>query len=61
MITGDIAGHGEERDFRSVRRILKYFGLLEYEKLTVQSATMISSEGFTVQKTCFRLESIAGL
>ncbi|MFZ1082989.1 MAG: metallophosphoesterase, partial [Candidatus Kryptoniota bacterium] len=35
VITGDIAGHGEERDFRSVRRILKYFGLLEYEKLTV--------------------------
>lgn len=35
IITGDIAGHGEERDFRSVRRILKYFGLLEYEKLTV--------------------------
>ena len=35
VITGDIAGHGEERDFRSVRRILKYFGLLRYEKLTV--------------------------
>jgi len=35
VITGDITGHGEERDFRSVRRILKYFGLLEYEKLTV--------------------------
>ncbi len=35
VITGDIAGHGEERDFKSVRRILKYFGLLEYEKLTV--------------------------
>lgn len=35
VITGDIAGHGEERDFRSVRRILKYFGLLEYDKLTV--------------------------
>lgn len=35
VITGDIAGHGEERDFRSVRRILKYFGLLHFEKLTV--------------------------
>ena len=35
VITGDIAGHGEERDFRSVRRTLKYFGLLKYEKLTV--------------------------
>ncbi len=35
VITGDIAGHGEERDFRSVRRLLKYFELLEYEKLTV--------------------------
>jgi 3',5'-cyclic AMP phosphodiesterase CpdA len=35
VITGDIAGHGEERDFRSVRRILKHFGLLRYEKLTV--------------------------
>ena len=35
VITGDIAGHGEERDFRSVRRLLKYFGLLTYGKLTV--------------------------
>ncbi|HUI30921.1 MAG TPA: metallophosphoesterase [Candidatus Acidoferrales bacterium] len=35
VITGDIAGHAEERDFKSVRRILKYFGLLDYEKLTV--------------------------
>jgi 3',5'-cyclic AMP phosphodiesterase CpdA len=35
VITGDIAGHGEERDFRSVRRILKYFGILDYERLTV--------------------------
>jgi len=35
VITGDIAGHGEERDFRSVRRLLKSFGLLEYEKLSV--------------------------
>jgi predicted phosphodiesterase len=35
VITGDIAGNGEERDFRSVRRILKYFGLLEYNRLTV--------------------------
>jgi len=35
VITGDIAGHGEERDFRSVRRLLKYFDLLDYEKLSV--------------------------
>lgn len=35
VITGDIAGHGEERDFRSVRRMLKYFGLLQYAKLTL--------------------------
>ncbi len=35
VITGDIAGHGEERDFRSVRRLLKYFDLLKYDKLTV--------------------------
>jgi len=35
VITGDITGNGEERDFRSVRRMLKYFGLLDYEKLTV--------------------------
>ncbi len=35
VITGDITGHGESRDFRSIRRILKYFGLLNYDKLTV--------------------------
>ena len=35
VITGDIAGHGEERDFRSVRRLLKSFDLLDYEKLSV--------------------------
>lgn len=35
VITGDISGHGEERDFRSIRRLLKYFGLLDYEKLSV--------------------------
>ncbi len=35
VITGDIAGHGEERDFRSTRRLLKHFGLLDYEKLSV--------------------------
>ncbi len=35
VMTGDITGHGEERDFRSVRRLLKYFGLLNYKKLSV--------------------------
>lgn len=35
VMTGDISGHGEERDFRSVRRLLKYFGLLDYKKLSV--------------------------
>ena len=35
VITGDITGHGEERDFRSVRRLLKYFGLLDYDRLSV--------------------------
>ncbi len=34
-ITGDITGHGEESGYRSVRRLLKYFDLLDYEKLTV--------------------------
>ncbi len=34
-ITGDITGHGEERGYRSVRRLLKYFGLLDYDKLSV--------------------------
>ncbi len=34
-ITGDITGQGEVRDFRSVRRVLKYFGLLDYNKLSV--------------------------
>jgi 3',5'-cyclic AMP phosphodiesterase CpdA len=34
-ITGDITEEGEERDFRSVRRMLKYYGLLKYDKLTV--------------------------
>jgi len=34
-LTGDITGHGEGRDFRSVRRLLKYFGLLKYDRLSV--------------------------
>ncbi len=34
-ITGDITGHGESRDFRSIRRLLKYFDLLNYDRLTV--------------------------
>jgi len=35
VITGDVTGHAEWRDYRSIRRLLKYFGLLEYEKLSV--------------------------
>ncbi|MCL5035134.1 MAG: metallophosphoesterase [Bacteroidetes bacterium] len=35
VLTGDITGQGEDRDFRSVRRLLKYFGLLDYERLSV--------------------------
>lgn len=35
VITGDITGHGEDRDYKSVRRLLKFFGLLDYDRLSV--------------------------
>ncbi len=35
VITGDITAHGEERGYRSVRRLLKYFDLLNYDRLSV--------------------------
>lgn len=35
IITGDITGNGELRGYRSVRRLLKYFGLLNYDRLSV--------------------------
>ena len=34
-ITGDITGNGEYGGYRSVRRVLKYFDLLNYDKLSV--------------------------
>ncbi len=34
-ITGDITGNGEDGGYRSVRRLLKYFDLLQYDKLSV--------------------------
>lgn len=35
VITGDVTGQGELRGYRSVRRLLKYFNLLRYDKLSV--------------------------
>ncbi len=35
VITGDITGHGEESAYRSIRRLLKYFDLLNYDRLSV--------------------------
>lgn len=35
VITGDITGQGEIRGYRSIRRLLKYFDLLHYDKLSV--------------------------
>ncbi len=35
VITGDITAHGEERGYRSIRRLLKYFDLLNYYRLSV--------------------------
>lgn len=35
VITGDITAHGEAQSYRSVRRLLKYFNLLDYNKLSV--------------------------
>lgn len=35
VITGDITGQGELRGYRSIRRLLKHFGLLDYDKLSV--------------------------
>lgn len=35
VITGDITGQGEIRGYRSIRRLLKHFDLLKYDKLSV--------------------------
>ncbi len=35
VITGDITGQGEMRGYRSIRRLLKYFGLLNFDRLSV--------------------------
>lgn len=35
VITGDITGQGELRGYRSVRRLLRYFDLLHYDRLSV--------------------------
>jgi 3',5'-cyclic AMP phosphodiesterase CpdA len=35
VITGDITAHGETRGYKSIRRLLKYFDLLNYDKLSV--------------------------